>query len=373
MSPPDWLFLTIGQFYARIETERNVSLCGGDRMATIKDVARITGLSLATISKYLNGGHVLDANRTTIEQAIADLGYSVNKMARGLKTSRSMTVGVLIPDLENVFITSIISNFENILHHAGYSTIICDYKHDAGLEQAKLDFLASRQIDGLVMMPLSGCRDSIQQLQNRKIPVVLIDRPVAGIDCDAVLVRNEQASFAAVSTLIQAGHRRIGVICGPPGVYTADERLRGYTRALTEHGLVVDPRLIRHGHYDTDSGYQLTSELMQAEPQPELGPETRPTALFVTNHEMTLGAVLALHAMRIKIPDQLSIVGFDNQMLATVHQPILATVVQPLRLIGEYAARLMLDRMGGDLSGFPVVYQLETTWLPGASIAQVGE
>lgn len=330
-------------------------------MATIKDVARITGLSLATISKYLNGGHVLDVNRTAIEAAIAELGFSVNKMARGLKTSRSMTVGVLIPDLENVFITSIISNFENILHHAGYSTIICDYKHDAGLEQAKLDFLAGRQIDGLVMMPLSGCSDSIRQLQDRKIPVVLIDRPVAGLACDAVLVRNEQASFEAVSTLIQAGHRRIGVICGPPGVYTADERLRGCLRALSEHDLAVDLRLIRHGHYDTDSGYQLTVELMQS--------DLHPTALYVTNHEMTLGAVLALHALRIDIPGQLSIVGFDNQMLATVHQPILTTVVQPLRLIGEHAARLMLDRMSGDLTGFPVVDQLDTTWLPGASIA----
>lgn len=330
-------------------------------MATIKDVARMTGLSLATISKYLNGGHVLDENRLSIETAIADLGYSVNKMARGLKTHRSMTVGVLIPDLENVFITSIISSFENILHHSGYSTIICDYKHDATLERAKFDFLAGRQIDGLVLMPLSGCRDGIRRLQARQIPVVLIDRPVPDLPCDAVLVRNEQASFDAVTALILAGHRRIGVICGPPGVYTADERLKGYMRALVEHGLAVDPVLIRYGRYDTDSGFQLTRELIHADP--------RPTALFVTNHEMTLGSVLALHAVRIEIPGQLSIVGFDNQMLATVHQPILATVVQPLRQIGENAARLILRRMRGDQTGFPDICLLDTTWMPGASIA----
>ncbi|MEA4889629.1 MAG: LacI family DNA-binding transcriptional regulator [Clostridiaceae bacterium] len=329
-------------------------------MATIKDVARKTGLSLATISKYLNGGHVLEENRQAIEAAINNLGYSVNRMARGLKTSRSMTVGVLIPDLENAFITSIVSNLENILLQAGYSTLICDYKHNPVIEHEKLAFLAARSIDGLVMMPLNGCPDDLRTLQMRHVPVVLLDRPVRGLTCDAVLVKNRQAAFGAADLLLTAGHRRIGFIGGPTGIYTADERLEGYLAAHQAHDLTADRQLIRQGQYDAESGYQLTVELLSA--------ADPPTALFATNNEMTFGAVLAMHTLGIHIPEDLSVIGFDNQMLATVHQPVLSTVLQPLRQIGETAAELLLRRMRGCLDDYPAVHQLDTIWLPGASV-----
>ena len=145
--------------------------------STMKDIARLTGLSLATISKYLNGGHVLPANRSAIETAIAELGYTVNTVARSLKTNRSMTIGVLIPALENVFSTSIISSLEHILQKAGYSVIVCDYQHQPALEREKLAFLARRQIEGLVMMPLALEQSDLRKIIGRQIATVLIDRP----------------------------------------------------------------------------------------------------------------------------------------------------------------------------------------------------
>jgi LacI family transcriptional regulator len=330
-------------------------------MATIKDVSKRTGLSLATISKYLNGGHVLDENRAAIEAAVLDLGYSVDSLARSLKTRRSMTVGVLIPDLENVFCTGIVSSLENRLQPQGYSTIVCDYRSDAALEVQKLEFLSSRSIDGLVLMPLQGATDGIRRLQDRGVPVVLIDRPVPGIACDAVLADNLNAVYGAVERLVVAGHRRIGIVGGPKGIHTAEERLKGYLRVHEDYRLPVDPALVRYGDYDVESGHRLARELLDL-PVP-------PTALFVTNHEMTFGAVLALNERGVRIPEALSFTGFDFRDLAVLHRPSLSIVVQPLRQIGETVADLLLRRMGGDASGFPALHRLKTELLPGASVA----
>jgi LacI family transcriptional regulator len=329
-------------------------------MATIKDVAKRTGLSLATISKYLNGGHVLDENRVAIADAIRELGYSVDTIARGLKTRRSMTVGVLIPDLENVFCTGIVSSLENRLQQCGYSTIVCDYRHDAALERQKFDFLVGRGIDGLVCMPLQGFPEGISALQKRGVPIVLIDRPVQGVDCDTVLADNINAAYSAVERMIVLGHRRIAIIGGPKGIFTAEERLKGYLRAHEDYGVVVDPKWVLHGDYDVESGHRLTIALLDA--------EAPPTALFVTNHEMTFGSVLALNERGVRIPEDLSFTGFDYQALALLHKPPLSIVVQPVRQIGEGVADLLLKRMGADLDGFPVILRLKTELLEGASV-----
>ena len=146
---------------------------------TIKDVARHTGLSIATISKFINGGNVLEKNREVIAQAIGELGFHVNEIARGLKTSRSMTVGVLIPDLENVFCTSIVANIENTLQQSGYSSIICDYREDPALEREKLEFLARKGVDGFIYMPLGSQEQVVSRLLEKSTPVILIDRPLS--------------------------------------------------------------------------------------------------------------------------------------------------------------------------------------------------
>ncbi len=331
-------------------------------MATIKDIAKRTGLSLATISKYLNGGHVLDVNREAIGAAIHDLGYSVDNLARGLKTRRSMTIGVLIPDLENVFCMGIISSLENQLLRQGYSILVCDYRQNENLEREKFDFLAGRSIDGLLFMPLHGYAEGIRRLQDRGVPVVLIDRPVSGVVCDTVLADNLNAAYDAVEKLIVKGHRRIGVIGGPDGIFTAEERLKGYFRVHEDYGVPVDLALVRKGTYDVESGYRQTQDLL-ALPNP-------PTALFVTNYEMTFGSVLALTEGGVRIPEGLSFIGFDYQALAQLYKPALAIVMQPLQQIGEAAASLLVRRIGGDRAGLPALLRLKTALLPGGSVGQ---
>lgn len=327
-------------------------------------MARRTGLSIATISKYINGGNVLDENREVIAQAIDELGYHVNEIARGLKTSRTMTVGILIPDLENVFCTSIVANIENTLQRAGYSCLICDYREDAALEREKLEFLAKKSVDGFIYMPLGNHEGIVARLLEKSVPVILIDRPLPGLACDTVLVDNLNAAYGAIEHLFNQGHRRIGIIAGPPGIYTAQERLKGYRRVHEDFDLPIDDGLIVEGDYSLESGYRLMGRLLKrAEP---------PSAVFVTNYEMTLGAIMALNESPIRVPDELSIIGFDNQQLARIVKPALTIVVQPIQAIGETAAALLLKRLRDDRAGFPAIQRLKTRLVPGESVKRLG-
>ncbi len=303
---------------------------------------------------------MLERNRETIAQAISDLGFHVNEIARGLKTSRTMTVGVLIPDLENVFCTSIVAHIENMLQRAGYSSLICDYREDVALEREKLEFLAKKSVDGFIYMPLGNQEDIVARLLERSLPVILIDRPLPGLACDTVLVDNLNAAYGAIEHLINHGHRRIGIIAGPPGIYTAQERLKGYRRVHEDFDLPIADDLILEGDYSLESGYRLMGQLLQrADP---------PTAVFVTNYEMTLGAIMALNESPIRVPDELSIIGFDNQQLARIVKPALTIVVQPIQAIGETAATLLMKRLRDDRTGFPVIQRLKTSLVLGDSV-----
>lgn len=333
--------------------------------STIKDVAKHAGVSVGTVSKYINGITVKEQNRIRIDEAIRELDFRVNTIARGLKTNKAMTVGVLIPSLENIFATSIVSYVEQILLDNGYSTIICDYNHDSALEVSKFDFLLSKSVDGLIIMPLAITQDKIQEAMDKGTKVVLIDRPIRGGECDVVLVDNLNASYSAVEQLIVRGHRKIGIICGPQSIYTAQERLKGYLRIFEDYNMQADDRYIKYGNYEIQSGYDLMKEFINC--------GDTPTAIVVTNYEMTLGAVMAINESNIRVPEELSLIGFDNQQLARVVKPNLAIVIQPIQQIGESAANLMLKRLKGDEGNFPAMLRLKTEFLSGQSMQDIAE
>jgi LacI family transcriptional regulator len=332
--------------------------------ATIKDVAKYTGLSIATISKYINGGNVLEQNKRILDEAIAALNYQVNEMARGLKTNRSKTIGILIPNLEKIFCTSIVSNIENILLQHGYSTIICDYKEDVNLEKEKLKFLVSKMVDGLIIIPLGEEGSIIQETIDKGVKVVLIDRALKDVECDVVLVDNMNSSYDAVEEFITKGHKRIGIISGPKDVYTAAERLKGYYRVHDDYSIKVDEELIKYGDFNIDSGYELLKQLIKL--------KEPPTAVFITNYEMTLGAIMAINENNIVIPEQLSIIGYDNLQMAKIIKPPLSIVVQPMKAIGETAAELLLKRLNDDMINFPARYRLKTEMLIKESVKSLG-
>jgi len=332
---------------------------------TIKDVAKKSKLSIATISKYINGGNVLEKNKEVIQSAIDELNFKVNEMARGLKTNKTKTIGIVLPKLSNLFFTSIISKIEDVILKEGYGSIICDYKQDYELEKKKLDFLVNKSVDAIVLIPSGQEKNEVNAILKNGTPVILIDRLLKGVECDVVLGDNINSSYNAVEQLFIMGHKRVGVIIGPKEMYTAEQRLKGYCRVHEDYSFNIDSDLIKYGDYRMDKGYTLFKELLNM--------ENPPTAIYVTNYEMTLGAVMAINEMDIKIPDDLSIIGFDNMDLVKVIKPSLSIVVQPVESIGETTARLLLKRLNGDNSNFPSINRLKAKLIITKSIAKLNK
>lgn len=305
--------------------------------ATMKDIARQTGLGLATISSYFNGGNVREKNRIKIEAAIEELHYEVNEVARGLKTNATRTIGVVIPELNNTFCAEIITGMEDVLRSHGYATIVCDCRTDRKLEQEAVEFLIRRRVDGIINMPVDEEGKHLRKFQKTGKPIVLIDRRIQGISCDSVLVDNRKAAEDAVQCFIKNGHRNIGIIGGPEGIFTAQERLSGYSKALKEAGIPIRGSLIFHGDYTIQGGVRGLEELVRSNPDM--------TAVFVTNYEMTMGAMIGVNELGIKIPEQLSVIGFDNLQFARACNPKLTIVSQPTDGIAREVARIMLEHL----------------------------
>lgn len=305
--------------------------------ATMKDIARQTGLGLATISSYFNGGNVREKNRIKIEAAIEELHYEVNEVARGLKTNATRTIGVVIPELNNTFCAEIITGMEDVLRSHGYATIVCDCRTDRKLEQEAVEFLIRRRVDGIINMPVDEEGKHLRKFQKTGKPIVLIDRRIQGISCDSVLVDNRKAAEDAVQCFIKNGHRNIGIIGGPEGIFTAQERLAGYSKALKEAGIPIRGSLIFHGDYTIQGGVRGLEELVRSNPDM--------TAVFVTNYEMTMGAMIGVNELGIKIPEQLSIIGFDNLQFARACNPKLTIVSQPTDGIAREVAKIMLEHL----------------------------
>lgn len=329
-------------------------------MATIKDISRVTGIGIATISKYLNGGNVRPKNREAIEKAITELNYSVNVHARGLKTKRSMTIGAVIPELDNVFITTIMSETANVLRKHGYGLIICGCQSDEDQERESVRFLMGKAVDGIINMPINRSGDHLISAVENSIPVVLIDRNVNSLrpKVSSVLVDNVSVSLKATQALLDAGHTRIGIIVGPSDIFTSQQRLLGYNQAHVQSGLMPDPELIVYGNYTVQGGHDAANQLIAK----------GATALYATNYEMTLGAIISINESGLKIPTDISFVGFDNMQITDLISPKLTIVTQPLKEIGEHAANIMLSQLSASEAIDPVLEILQADIIWGDSI-----
>ena len=309
-------------------------------MATIKDVARMAGVSISTVSKYINGGNVRQENVQAICDAIAALDFRVNPYARSLKTHRSSSIGILLPDITAPFFGSIIMALDKALREHGYHSLISCYSSNHGLERDNLRYLISTGIDGLIYIPEDLSAEEFYELTaHRNIPVVQVDRMIQGVDSDIVLVDNADVMHRAVSGLIRKGHRRIAIVTGPKSVFTAKERQIGYLRALSDHGILYDDELFISAENEFATGYRGGKALLAL--------KDRPTAVISTNFDITIGLVTAARELGVKIPEQMDIVGFDSVEVCTMMNPPLPVVQQPEQLIGQTAAGYLLERMEG--------------------------
>ena len=315
--------------------------------STIHDVATLAGLSLGTVSKYINGVPVKEANRVRIENAIKQLNYRPNNIAKGLRTSKSFAVAVLCPMLSSIYCATIIASIEKYLLPRGYCVIVSECHDDVDMELKKTAFLLDRMVDGIILLPFSTDGKQIDMIQQDKIPLVLIDQLIPTHPTDCVVLDNELSTFKPVETLIKMGHTEIAILTGDPHLYTAMGRINGYKNAMNKYHLPIHDYYIKNGHYTMSGGYEAIMDLYQG--------SHLPSAILISNYDMTIGGFLAINYLKLKVPDDVSIIGYDNLPISQVVTPPLSLIEQPMDKMGYHAAKLLYARMKGDYTDYPKV------------------
>ncbi len=304
--------------------------------ATMRDVKNRTGLSLATISKYLNGGNVLPENKILIEEAIKELHYEVNEIARGLVKNKTRIVGVMVHDIECYFSGKLLHYIGQELRKYGYATMICDSCNNEEIEAENLKFLVSRRVDGIIVLPVSMEGGFLKPAKQAKIPIVLVDRSFQDEEFDCVGIDNKIAAYRAVKILQEHNHKDIAVIASDVE-YTGVERIKGYEDAMRQAGLEIKEGYIKKGRHSTEVGYEKMKELLAS--------PNRPTAVLMGNYDTMLGGVLAVNESEFSCPEDISLIGFDALMITGVVQPSWYMIVQPMEKMCKKAVELLLNRI----------------------------
>lgn len=330
--------------------------------ATYKDIQKLTGCSLSTISRYFNGEKVKPATRVAIEKAASALDYKMNDFARGLKSRKAMSVGLLIPDLNSAFCTTIMYQVGRFLRERGYGCLVCDCNSDKQTEIEAMSFLLRKTVDGVINIPTDNNPAHLYPARAMGIPIVLIDRAFPAFETDAVVIDNLDAGRRASEFLLSRGHRQVAVTSGPVTLTTMTERKEGFLSAYAQPDASYSVHVI-----ETDStiagGYRAVKTMLDA--------NQGATALFCTNYELTLGAVVAMNELGIRFPDDLSLIGFDNMQLTGIIKPSLALVEQPLERIARSATDLLLERLGSQSGqGYQTVV-CKSGLIEGASVARI--
>ena len=303
-------------------------------MATIHDVAARAGVSPATVSRFLRGQRVRSAE--AIRAAVDELGFAPNIAAQSLKSGRTRTIGVVVPDITNPYFAAVVKGMESVSRDRGYRLLLAN-SDESGAREADLLADMARQVDGIILAPATEHEQTPLQLRDSGLPVVFIDRDLAdGESFDAVLVDNRAGGRQAAEHLLALGHTRIAMISGgqesTPGRYRRD----GFVEAVSAAGVEIPPEYDIIGDFREERAYQLTLSLLSlAEP---------PTAIFTANNLTTLGALKALHDMRVEVPGQISLIGFDDLDTGPLLRPPLTVVDRPMIEQGVLAMRLLLHR-----------------------------
>lgn len=297
-------------------------------------------MSIATVSRVINNDPKVSKETVLkVQASIKALDYKPNRVAQRLRSSNSKTklLGLIIPDIQNPFFVDVVRGVEDYAYRNNFAVMIGNFGQDEKKEKLYLDIFQSENIDGLIVAPIHGKDEGIENLVKNGIPVVCIDRGLTDIEVDIVKVDNELGAFNAVDHLLSIGHRRIAFISGNFKIPTYTGRLEGYKKALRKYGIPFDEKLVFAKNADYKSGFDLANLILEL--------EERPTAVFSGNNLLTLGALEAIHSKNIKIPEEISIIGFDDMPWSISLNPPLTAVRQPGFDIGRKAAEMLYERI----------------------------
>jgi LacI family transcriptional regulator len=308
---------------------------------TLKDIADELNLSIATVSRVANKkDNVNEKTRQIVLNMLNECHYTPNQIARSLKNQYSNTVGIIIPDITEIFFAKTIKGIDEVLTKEKYSLIVADSNESEKQEKHYIELLFQKRIDALILATVSQNVEPLRKLMQSNIPIVFVDNlPNMTESYDAVVINNAKASMLAVQHLLDFNHSRIAVIIGSQEETTGYERLNGYKRALALNHIPIDDRLVKFGNYKTDSGYNCMRELLKNKKEVDF------TAVYITSEKMTFGAMAAICEAGLSIPDDISIVSFDFHDRSGLLSPTISTVVQPEGEIGRLTAQKIIDQI----------------------------
>ncbi|GGE26018.1 LacI family transcriptional regulator [Marinithermofilum abyssi] len=309
-------------------------------MVTIKDVAKKADVSVATVSRVINGlGGVRPATEERIRKAVEELNYLPNVIARSMVMKRTETIGVIVPDIANPFFPEVIKGIEEQARDSGYTLFLANTDESVEKERQLLHALRERRVDGLIVTTADEQHSPLMDLELGGLPVVLVDRHIQDSPYDSVVIDNVDGAYTAIKHLVTTGHTKIGLIAGPDHVTPGRERTEGYVQALRDFEIPARDQYMKEGDFKEESGYQLGKELLSL--------SDPPTAIFSANNLMTLGLLTCIRDQGRELGKDIVVVGFDDLDIATFVDPPLTVVSRPMRQMGEIAADMLVERIQG--------------------------
>jgi LacI family transcriptional regulator, repressor for deo operon, udp, cdd, tsx, nupC, and nupG len=303
-------------------------------MVRIADVARMANVSTATVSRVIsNAGTVKKETAEKVLEAIKKLNYQPNMLARQLRRSETKTILVVVPDITNTFFSAVLRGIESVAIENGYQVLLGDARNNVETETSYLTILGQKKADGLILLTARTDQKILEEL-SQDYPVVLACEYYEGTQLPTVSIDNVSSARKATEYLISLKHKRIGHISGPLNVVVGRDRCKGFHQAMAKHGLSIDPSLVQEGEFSFESGFNLMMKCLSL--------EEPPTAIFAGNDEMAMGAVKAAKSKGVRVPEDLSVVGFDDIKFASIFEPALTTIAQPTFDMGQKAMHLLL-------------------------------
>lgn len=335
------------------------------KRVTIKDVARAARVSPAAVSRHLNRRISLPPDTARrIDQAVETLRYYPNQLARNLSCGRSGMLGLVTPDIANPFFAQLAGAAAEEASTHGFHILLCSTQNNPERELAYLKLLNSKQLDGLVVLTSCAVSDTLEQHLSRRARVVLVDEDADLQGVPKVFVENQQGGYLATKHLLSRGHTRVAHIGGPTYLFSAKERFAGYKAALAEEGVALEPGLTRFGFYTEAFGREATEQLLKL---PQL-----PSAIFAASDYVALGVLRCLRERGLNVPDDVSLVGFDDIPLAGLLYPALTTVRQPIDKLGREGVRLLIKTISSGGEADPQVLRLPVALIERDSVRTPG-
>jgi LacI family transcriptional regulator len=309
---------------------------------TIKEIAKLADVSIATVSKVVNhkDEKISSPTRDRVLNIIKETGYVPNRIASSMVTKKTNTLGLLIPDIANPFFPELARGAEDMANKMGYTLILCNSDNKVEKEDAYLEMLQEKMVDGIIFVASSRRTELSSALQRMKVPVITVDREIPGLSVQAkITVDNESGAYEAVSHMIDRGYRKIYHLAGPQTSLPARQRYEGYMRAMKEQNISFPEKYLMEGRFSSNWGVEAVSKLLEEDIEFD--------GLFCGNDLIALGAMKCLHQNGINVPDQIGVVGFDDINMAQLISPELTTVNQPNYEMGYKAAELLIKTIGG--------------------------